>query len=193
MSTAGTIYASNRRDELIAAAASCFDRDGFGAASIRNIAAEAGMQTASIYYHFESKDALLLAVHEQGLRHITAATSQAIEGVEPGWDKVLAACTAHLQTLLGGDPIYKAIMRPLPVTLEVRQQIVDMRERYENIFRDLVADLELPDATDRRYLRLMLLGAMNWSFMWFQGGESDIDSLASSIVANLRNSLELGT
>lgn len=186
-----TRYASNRRDELIAAAAMCFDRDGFGAASIRDIAAEAGMQTASIYYHFAGKDALFLAVHEEGLRRITEGTLAAIDGLLPGWDRLLAACTAHLETLLGGDPIFKAIMRPLPTAVEVRQQIVDKREEYEQIFRGLIDDLVLPAGTDRRYLRLTLLGAMNWSFTWFKGSRKEIRALARAIVTNLRTALEV--
>ncbi|MFQ5558737.1 MAG: TetR/AcrR family transcriptional regulator [Acidimicrobiales bacterium] len=189
--SSGTRYASNRRDELVAAAAACFHRDGFDAASIRDIAAEVGMQTASIYYHFPSKDALLVAVHEEGLRRITEATTGAVHGREPGWDRLLAACTAHLRTLLGGDPIFKAIMRPLPTSPEVRRQIVEMRERYEQVFREVIDELELPAGTDRSHLRLMLLGAMNWSFTWFQGGETDIDAYARSVVANLRGALGL--
>ncbi len=182
---------SNRRDELIAAAATCFERDGYGAASIRDIAAEVGMQTASIYYHFESKDALFLAVHEEGLRRITEGTTGAIAGIPPGWDRLQAACTAHLETLLGGDTIFKAIMRPLPAGIEVRERIVGMREAYEQIFRDLVEEIELPTGTDRRHLRLMLLGAMNWSFTWFKGTRTEIGDLARSIVTNLRIALEV--
>jgi len=192
MTAPGTTYASNRRDELIEAAAACFNRDGFGSASIRSIAAEVGMQTASIYYHFAGKDELLVAVHEQGLRSIGEATSRAIEGIEPGWGRVEAACTAHLQTLLGGQPIFTAIMAPLPPTLTVRPQIVEMRESYEQIFRNLIDELDLPDGTDRRHLRLVLLGAMNWSFTWFQGDRSDIDAFAGSVVTDLRTALDTG-
>ncbi len=186
-------HASNRREELVAAAATCFDRDGFGSASMREIAAEAGMQTASIYYHFDSKDSLFLAVHEEGLRRILEGTQAAIEGMEPGWERLLAACTAHLETLLGGDTIFKAIMRPIPNALDVRERIVEMREGYEQVFRDLIDDLELPPGTDRRHLRLMLLGAMNWSFTWFKGTRPEIRDLATSIVTNLRIPLDVAT
>ncbi|MCP3937029.1 MAG: TetR/AcrR family transcriptional regulator [Actinomycetia bacterium] len=192
MTAVGTQYSSNRRDQLIEAAATCFDRDGFDGASIRRIAAEVGMQTASIYYHFEGKDDLLVAVHERGLRSIIEATSRAIEGIEPGWDRVQAACTAHLHTLLGEEPIFKAIMAPLPSTLGVREQIVEMREAYEQIFRDLIDELDLPDGTDRRHLRLILLGAMNWSFTWFRGDRSDIEAFAGSVVTDLRAPLDTG-
>ncbi len=189
---APTRYSSNRRNELIAAAAALFDRDGFAAASIRDIAAEVGMQTASIYYHFESKDALFLAVHEEGLRRIREGTVAAMDGTEAGWERLLAACTAHLETLLGGDAIFKAIMRPLPSSVGLRKRIVEMREDYEQIFRDLIDDLDLPEGTNRRHLRLMLLGAMNWSFTWFKGTRREIRELAGSIVTNLRTALDAG-
>ena len=50
----------NRRDVLLEAAARRFLRDGFAAASMRDIAAEAGMKAGSIYYHFPSKAELLV-------------------------------------------------------------------------------------------------------------------------------------
>ena len=73
---------ANRRDQLLEAAAACFYREGFNAASMRTIAEEAGMRTASIYYHFDSKDALLVAVHETALERIRQATSAAVKRSE---------------------------------------------------------------------------------------------------------------
>jgi len=56
--------AHNRRGEILDAAARLFARQGFHAASMREIAAAAGMLPGSLYYHFPSKDELLLAVYE---------------------------------------------------------------------------------------------------------------------------------
>jgi AcrR family transcriptional regulator len=52
----------NRRHELLSAAAQLFRRKGFAATTTRDIAAAAGMQSGSPFYHFKSKDALLFAV-----------------------------------------------------------------------------------------------------------------------------------
>jgi AcrR family transcriptional regulator len=52
------------RRELIAAAAAGFARRGFHGASLEEIAREAGYSTGAIYWHFEGKDDLFLAVFE---------------------------------------------------------------------------------------------------------------------------------
>jgi AcrR family transcriptional regulator len=52
------------REELVAAAAKVFARRGFHGASIQEIAQEAGYSTGAIYWHFDGKDDLFLAVYE---------------------------------------------------------------------------------------------------------------------------------
>jgi AcrR family transcriptional regulator len=52
------------RRELISAAAKVFARGGFHGASVEQIAAEAGYSTGAIYWHFEGKEDLFLAVYE---------------------------------------------------------------------------------------------------------------------------------
>jgi AcrR family transcriptional regulator len=45
----------NRRQQLIAGAARLFRRKGFDATSTRDIAAAAGMQSGSPFYHFKAR------------------------------------------------------------------------------------------------------------------------------------------
>ena len=52
------------RRELIASAARTFARRGFNAASLDEIAREAGYSTGAVYWHFKGKDDLFLAVFE---------------------------------------------------------------------------------------------------------------------------------
>jgi AcrR family transcriptional regulator len=55
------------RDAVVDAAAEVFLREGFQRASVRRIAAEAGMTTGAIYSSFEGKADLFLAVLEEKL------------------------------------------------------------------------------------------------------------------------------
>lgn len=51
-----------KRDEIIRAAAELFTEVGFGATPMTQLAAEAGVTTNTVYWYFEDKDALLIAV-----------------------------------------------------------------------------------------------------------------------------------
>lgn len=52
------------RQQILQAASDIFARQGFYAATIREIGRASGLSSTAIYYHFEDKDALLLAVCE---------------------------------------------------------------------------------------------------------------------------------
>lgn len=184
---------TNRRAALLEAAARQFLANGFAATSMRDIAADAGMQPGSIYYHFPSKADLLVAVHEEGLRRISDATESALAAVEGSgpWDRLEAACVAHLTVLLEGGDFFRALMRNVPLDSDPsRGHITGLRDRYEAIFTRLLQELPLPAGTDRQDLRLMLLGAMNWSFTWYRPGGATPGEIARTFVGFLRASLD---
>src|SRR4051812_48512593 len=49
------------RERILETATGLFQRRGFETATMREIAAEAGMATGAAYYYFDSKDAIVLA------------------------------------------------------------------------------------------------------------------------------------
>ena len=62
------------RQRILEAAYGCFYREGFARVSVDAVAAAAGVTKRTLYYHFDSKDALLAAVlavqHELALARI---------------------------------------------------------------------------------------------------------------------------
>src|SRR6476620_10883603 len=65
---------------IISEAEALFNRQGFDGASMRDIAAAAEMQPASVYYYFESKEELLWAVWEKGGLELLQRVADAIAG-----------------------------------------------------------------------------------------------------------------
>lgn len=161
----------NRRSALLDAAANQFAERGFHATSTRELAAAVGMLPGSIYYHFPSKSDLLVAVYDEGVRRIETAVGHAVDGVEDPWARLEAACTAHLEALLDGSAYARVVVRVQPEDAsEADAALIALRDRYEALFADLVAALDLPDAGARRALRLLLLGALNWVQHWYRPG-----------------------
>src|SRR5579862_7179517 len=54
-----------RREQILEAAKACFIRHGLRGTSMRDIQAECGLSTGTLYGHFESKEAIVLAIGEQ--------------------------------------------------------------------------------------------------------------------------------
>ncbi len=164
----------NRRQQLLDTAAHLFRQHGYHATSMRDIASAVGMLPGSIYYHFASKDELLVTVYREGVSRIAERLDAAVAGKKEPWQQLEAACIAHLQTVLDHSDYAQVVIRVLPDDAPaVRVRLAALRDQYEERFKDLVAALDLPAYVDRHYLRLLLLGALNWSQVWYRrGGDS---------------------
>ena len=67
---------------------------------MRDIAAAAKMQPASMYYYFESKDELVWAVWEKGGLELLNRLNDALAVETDPWRRIEAACVAHIAGLL---------------------------------------------------------------------------------------------
>jgi len=64
-----------------------------------------------------------------------------------------------------------------------------LRDDYERLFTQALTRLPLVPRTDRRSLRLMLLGALNWSQTWYRSGRDSPEVIARQFVRLLRHQL----
>jgi AcrR family transcriptional regulator len=76
------LTAEERRTEILDAALSAFSRKGYHAASIDDIAGEAGVSKALIYEHFASKQELYADLIARNARELTQRVAAALVGVE---------------------------------------------------------------------------------------------------------------
>lgn len=180
-----------RQDLVLRAAAGLFSRKGYEGTSLRDIAKASGMLAGSIYYHFSSKEDIFLSVQREGIRELRAAVTAAIESVEDPWERLEAACSAHARVLLDESDFAAVLIQVTPSrNLEMWDQLTALRNGYEKIFRQLVDDLPLPVGTNRKYLRLTILGALNWSHHWYRKGRDDPEEIAVGMVRLFRQRLE---
>jgi AcrR family transcriptional regulator len=181
----------NRRQQLLDVAARLFRERGYHVTSMRDLAHEVGMLSGSIYYHFSSKEELLLAVYEEGLRHIAEQVDAAVAERNTPWERLEAGCTAHLEALLELSDYTQVMIRVLPPEGgKVAERLLELRDQYEARFRKLIDALALPDAADRRYLRLLLMGGLNWSHVWYRPGGDTPAVIAHRMIDLLRQRLD---
>jgi len=180
--------ADNRLSEVLDAAARLFAAKGYSATSMRDIAQACGMLPGSLYYHFPAKEDLLVAVYEAGVEQLIAPVRGAAAREGNPWARLEAACAAHLDTVLRTSDYAQVLVRVLPSDVPpAAARLKALRSQYESQFRELVAALPLPPHTDRRVLRLMLLGALNWSRFWFDpAGRETPKGLARKFVKLLK-------
>jgi AcrR family transcriptional regulator len=180
----------NRLPQILDAAARLFRAQGFQGTSVRDIVRVVNMLPGSLYYHFATKEDLLVEVYAEGVRRISARVRAAIEPLADSWARLEAACVAHLEAILEDDDYAQVVIRVRPGDAPAAQpRLVALRDEYEALFTRLVQELKLPRGTDRRTLRLMLLGSLNWSQTWYQPGRDSPKTIARRFVALLQQPL----
>jgi AcrR family transcriptional regulator len=80
------------RTRLLNAAVRVFDRKGYAGASVREVAEMAGFTKPAVYYHFGSKEGLLLAILEQAKREVETAIDKAVARTGTARERILALC-----------------------------------------------------------------------------------------------------
>ncbi len=176
----------NRIEAVLDAAAHLFAERGYAGTSMRDIAEACDMLPGSIYYHFAAKEDLLAAVYERGVHELGAAVETAAGRDRDPWLRLEAACAAHLETILRRSDYAQVLIRVLPRDVPpVSGRLKALRAEYEGAFRELVAALPLPADADRKSLRLMLLGALNWSRFWFNPAGRDTPRSVARKFVNL--------
>ena len=161
MEAKGKRRKDNRRDRILDAAAHCFSSAGYEGTSVRDISTAAGILPGSMYYHFASKEEVLGAVHDEGLRKVKSKVADAIAQQSDPWGRLEAACTAHLEALHAAKDYGSVIATEFPRrhSKNLRARMIAERDGYENIFRELIDALPLRPDANRKYLRLSLIGA----------------------------------
>lgn len=182
----------NRLPQVLDEAARVFAQRGFAAASVREIVQPIGMLPGSLYYHFPTKDDLLVAVYKEGVRRILANVDAAIAGLQDPWARLEAACIAHLQSILNQTDYSQVVIRIRPGDAgPVEGMLTALRNSYEQRFTELMADIPATASAHRSDLRLFLMGALNWSQTWFRDdGALTPAQIAQRLIALLRTGMD---
>lgn len=184
----GVPISPDRRAELIEKAARLFGAHGYNKTSMRDISAAFGILHGSIYHHFGSKDELFIAVYSAGVDRFIADVERAVVAYDNPWQRLEAACVAHLEALLSRESAAATVLADWSSTYSepLRQALVAQRDRYEKVFARLTDAVDLPEGVKRRYFRLGLLGALNGALMWYQPGGDSPATVAKHLVGLFR-------
>jgi len=127
------------KDTIKAVAVDLFYRKGYFATSINDIAKGCGIQKASIYYHYPSKEDLLFFIMESTMDGLVEHLKESLAGGQGVEGKMRAAVHGHVQFHLKQQKetfIASSELRGL--SPEHFQAVVNKRDEYEEIFQDLI-------------------------------------------------------
>jgi AcrR family transcriptional regulator len=175
------------RQRILDAAAVAFQRRGYASVTLKDIASLAALQAGSLYYHFDTKEELVEAVLEAGVEGAIAASREAVEALGPGADplaRLRVAIAAHLRVVLAEGAYASANIRMLgQVPESIRQRHLKRQRTYgafwRGLFRDAAAAGAIRADLDLSVLRMLALGALNWSVEWYREGRRTPGEIAA--------------
>lgn len=166
------------RQRILDAAARTFRAHGYAGARLADIAAAAGTKAGSLYYHFESREALVEEVLDRGIDRVFAAVRERLAALPPGAsprDRLDAAITAHLETALEVEAYTSASIRIFGQVPEaVRTRHLTRQRAYGAFWRGLLEEATAAGAlrpgVDLSVARMLILGMLNWAPEWYRAG-----------------------
>jgi AcrR family transcriptional regulator len=202
------------RDDILQAAAEVMRHSGYEAIRMTDIAAAVNLTAASLYHHFRSKDALLLAVLEAGMEAIIARVEPLACADAPPAARLRAMIREHVvgvaeHTAVGAAMVFeiRALMNVRPPRqngnaadhaayaefVARRDAFFARRDHFEELFRRVVRE-----GVARRAFRPVdvplfvkaLLGAQNWVGVWYRPdgrltGAAIADEMADTFLRSL--------
>lgn len=157
---------------------------GYFATSISDIAKGAGIQKASIYHHFASKEELLFRIMENTMTGLLAALHQSQKNVDDPEMRMREAVRSHVSFHLKRQKetfIAHSELRGLgPEHLAV---IVAYRDEYERVFQEVIQqgiDREIFAPHDVKILSYAILALCTAGATWYKSeGRLSADAIAA--------------
>lgn len=129
------------REKVLAAAVQLFAEYGYHAAPLRDIARIAGIQAASIYYHYTNKQALLVEIMETHMRQLNTNLEHIVLQQGSVQQRLHAAIANHIRL----HTTYKSEFFIIDTEIralegENRNHILSLRDQYEALIQDLLQE-----------------------------------------------------
>ena len=173
--------------DVLSNAARLFREKGFERTSLKEIAEACNMLPGSLYYRYNSKEALLVELMRRGVDLVTAEVKSAYASSDDPVERLRLCINAHLRALLlDSDAVYVLLFEWRALGPEARKEIIELRDQYESLWAEILETMieqgVVRKNVDGRLLRLIGLGALNWVATWFDpNGAQSLDAIGDLI------------
>jgi TetR/AcrR family transcriptional regulator len=177
-----------KREALLRAAVSAFNRRGFAQTSLEEIAQSLGVTKAALYYYFPTKSALVAACFDRAMRVANDSLADAKRDGSSGLDKLTLMLRLYLKTMIGESNESLLLTEEHALTPADRARLVEQRDAFERELRSLVKE-GVRDGSivpcDPKLTVFVLLGAVHWVPKWFSLKGAWTDAQVSAAIGEL--------
>jgi TetR/AcrR family transcriptional regulator len=176
-----------KREALLREAASAFNRQGFHATSLEDIAQRLGVTKAALYHYFPNKQTLLMACFRKAMDVAFSSLERARREGANGREKVHLTLRFYLKQMIDELSCCVVLMEENALTPADRAELVIQRDRFEQALRRLLRE-GIADGSvvrcDPKLVVFAMMGALNWVPKWFRhSGSWSADQLTEALTA----------
>jgi AcrR family transcriptional regulator len=184
----GNVNGNSRKDlvldHLLNAAAELFLERGYANTRMEDIAASMQMSRSSLYYYYENKEQVLLALTESDLQVATDTLERLLDNTSISWsDKLRGWIEGNIREKLAGGARFRLVDRvqdDLPI--EYRQIFRAQRRKILDLVTAVIeggvraGEFRI---TDPKITAFAVTGMSNWTAWWYSPhGRSSPDEIA---------------
>ena len=186
----------SRREQIYRVAGRLFSERGYHATSMRDLAAELGIQGGSLYAHISSKEELLSEIVQRAARQFDEALfSLRTEDLTPQ-ERLREAMSRHLTVIAENMETATVFFHEWKhLSEEPLAAVITWRDGIEAFYRELIAE-GVAAGVYRRGLNIkmaanLVLSSVNWAYTWYRpGGALSPQDVAASFEQMLLSGLE---
>lgn len=172
----------DKRQEILEQAAQLFQRNGYHATSVRDIAKAVNLKGSSLYTHINSKESLLWEIVANSMQSFVALGQRVPEDVD-ALEQLAFLIEGHLDILVRELPNASVLFHDWrSLSGEWREKITQQRDQYQQVYRHVIETgiaQGIFRTQDSKAASLFILSALNWSYQWYNPtGIWDVEALA---------------
>lgn len=130
------------RNRLLRAAVQVFNKKGYSAASVREIVELANVAKPALYYHFGSKEGILLAILHEGLEEFRRTADRALDGPGTTRERLVGLCEDFYGLFTENVPVIQVVHRAFhdPAGNVPEFDLLAFERSLEEALRQIVAE-----------------------------------------------------
>jgi len=171
-----TLNTEQRLDHILEIATVCIARDGYTKASMRTIAAAAGISLAGLYHYFENKEKMLFLIQFRSFSALLRRLQERLHGIKSPEDRLRVAVLAHVMHYAHDKPALRLCAHEFDtLTGQAHEEVARLRHQIYDILRAIV-DRLLEECAHNSSLNahvatMSLFGSLNWLYQWYDPRE----------------------
>jgi TetR/AcrR family transcriptional regulator, cholesterol catabolism regulator len=186
----------SRKDQIIEIATSLFMRNGYSATSMRDLATEVGIEAASLYSHFKSKEEILQIVCFRMAQEFFESLDKIQYSELSATEKLQAVIKSHVLVItkdINASAVFQNEWKHLtePYLADFLALRTEYEKRFRQIVKDGIAKGEFKQIDDK-FAVMTILSSINWIHNWYKPtgkmNANDVaDNFSEILIIGLKN------